>query len=176
MKNIPFTLVLGGIITLLGIGLYVAALGDIQGRDQRIQVYEREIQAKEVERKRLEAITNLAEQTEKDRAYIEGYAVPAEGVAQLLESVENLSAVTKATVEIVSVAVKPHLSDDKEKYEEVDLAVTMRGSFQSVYQTFSLLETLPYPVAVKQVRFEVRKDGKKRDWNASAMLSVLKLK
>lgn len=176
MNNVPFTAMLGSILTVVGVALYVYALFDIQARDQRIQIYESEITTKELERKKLDAITNLAEQTEEDRAQIQKYAVPAEGVAELLEIVEGLGASTKADVEIVSVAVKPRVVDERNVFEEVDLAITVQGSFQNVYQTVSLLETLPYPVAITQTRFEVRKDGKARVWSASVMMSVLKLK
>lgn len=159
---------------VLGSGLYVFALFDIQERNQRVHGYENDIRVKEGERERLDAMTNLAEQIGKDRELVEGYSLPSEGVAGLLETVEGLSVMTKSKVEIVSVAVRARPSDVKGEFEEVNLAVTLEGDFQHVYHGLSLLETLPYPVSMNQVRLEARKDGKKTTWTGSAMVSVLK--
>lgn len=174
MKNAPFTLLVGILITLLGSSLYTWALFDIQKKNEHIRTYESEVEAQKGESAHLHSLSALLEATKSDRDKLETYILNVDGVATLLEDVESLGAVTKATIEIVSVAVNTIPLDTKGEFEEVSLAITMQGTFSRVYHALSLLEALPYPLKTTYVRLEARKDGKKNSWTASVTLSVLK--
>lgn len=174
MKYFSATVLAGSSIALATGALYVFAMYDMERRLALIDSYQVDIVAKEGEKSSFARLATLVEETEGDRDRVRAHIVSSDGVVLLLKEIESLAGASLADIKIVSVAEKVIAGEDKGRFEEVVIAMTVGGEYSSVRHAIAMLEALPYPSKITQMRLESRKDGKKTVWSTPLMLSVLK--
>lgn len=175
MNSIPFSMILSG-IAMLAFGacfgwLYV----EIQNKNMAVAEIISEIQSRDGEDIRLEALATLVENTSEERLELDRHFVSSDGVATFLKQVEMLGGETNTKLEIVSVDVKS-LTPEDDLYEGLTVALSAEGSFNQVAELITHIEALPYPVVVGQTRFEVRSGDKGKVWGLTTTFTVLKKK
>lgn len=174
MKYISLTVLLGLSVSVVAGALYAFAVYDMERRITLIHEYEQEIASKEGETTSFARLATLVDETKEDRDRVSTYIVSTDGVVALLKEIESLATTSRASIKIASVAEMPIPGDDKEVFEEVVIAMSLTGSYSEVRHAVALLEVLPYPTKISQIRFESRAEGKVTTWTVPLVLSVLK--
>ncbi len=123
------------------------------------------------------AMKKLLLDTADKRAKIDSYFVGADTVVSFIESVEALSVVTKTKVSVNNVAVDK--GSDESLFESLTLTATARGTFQDLYWLLTLIEQMPYQLAITRAAFEQEptlEETKMGTWRLSFVISARKLK
>ncbi len=154
--------------------LYAVAVYDMERRMTLIDNYQGEIVAKEKETSSFARLATLVTETEDDRERVSAHVVSSDGVVLLLKEIESLAAASQAEIAIISVAERDIPGEEKSRFEEVVIAMSISGEYGAVRRAIALIEALPYPSKITQLRLESRREGKVVVWTAPIMLSVLK--
>lgn len=174
MKFISLTVLVGISVAIVAGALYIFALFDMERRIALINTYQAEIVSKEGETSSFARLATLVDETKEDRDRLSTYIVSTDGVVGLLKEIESLASTSRATITIVSVAEEKIPGEERGIFEEVNIAMSVSGSYSEVRHAIALLEVLPYPTKINQIRLESRLEDKKTVWSVPLMLSVLK--
>lgn len=161
----------GTFLTLVGARTAALADGleDLSGKIEQAERKERLARSIEV----------LARDTAIERARLDEFFVDRDGIAPFLGRVEELGRERGLRVEIASVSVdKPAPGAAEDFFEPLRVTAVARGDFPEAHAFLALIESLPYPVLVKEARLEIptgpRETG--REWRATATFTVAKLR
>ena len=152
------------------IGTETAAYQELQ--DEMLVLQERE--------SKLDVLTESVRAITSDREKLDGYFLHEDDIVSFLETIESLSHASTTVVEVTSVdqgsIVAPELGDGTEggTFTSPVLSIAVEGSWQEVFHVFSLIETLPVPLAVHQVSIDViNLRTQPLLWKGSFRISVL---
>ena len=118
----------------------------------------------------------------EDRAFITKIILPQDEIVGFIEKVENISNDTKAEVSISSIGNNMSANSKVGDMGYMTAHIEAKGSWQSIMQTLSLVENMPYSISINNIRLERVKDDfldKKKTqgvWNISLDIKVLIVK
>ena len=127
----------------------------------------------QVQQEQLQERERIYEENRSEISQLRSYFVRpgTEGSASFLSRVERIGSTTGATVQTKSLS--PESSDDKDDIRSLTSMVVITGSWQEVYQTVALVETLPFDVSIRKAQFTLDNEARAR-WRARLDLDVLK--
>ena len=100
----------------------------------------------------LRKLENLVEETAEERATLDEYFIPTDGVVSFIEDLEALGMEAGASVEIRTVNIED--AEEGALLERVSVQFLAEGTWESVFNLLARFEFLPRAVRVKSVRFE----------------------
>lgn len=125
--------------------------------------------------KEAKSLGHLAEETAADRKELSGYILTEDTVVDFLSMIGTLGRAKGVTTETRSLAVESIEGSDT--FEYLTLEVGVLGSFSSVVEMLSLLETVPYQVQVRSAAVDRASDIQGAIlWRGAYRLSVTKYK
>jgi Tfp pilus assembly protein PilO len=125
--------------------------------------------------KEAELLGTMLAETANDRAELTKYVLTEDSVVDFLSLIGDISRTQGVSAETRSLAVES--IESTEVFENLTLEVDVTGSFQSVTEMLSVLESLPYQVRVESVTVERTSEAKGDTlWRGAYHLSVTKYK
>lgn len=141
------------IFALLSMAVYGGLFFLIKKGNENISKTKGEIDISLKQEQQIKGAQNLLKDIEKDEEELNAYLIEDEEVVPFLESIEALSAVTGADIEVTSVSIEPHVYGESENtaVEFLRLVVVARGAWEEVFHAAALLESVPKGAYVSQV-------------------------
>lgn len=150
-----------GLIALAGYGAWYAY---VSAESQRVASLQSQI---EEATKNVDHITSakaaLAEIAD-DEAAVQSYFVPESGVVSFINNLEQLGALQKANLSVVSVSTAGSSTQPV-----LLLTLSITGTFDAVMRTVGLVEYAPYDVSIS--KFSIMAQGK-GGWQANVSITV----
>jgi hypothetical protein len=138
-------------VTTIGIALLIALLAygylryTVGAMESDIVKRQAALDAATAADKSAEAAEALLTGLQDKKTKLSAMFLDDDTLVSFLSTIENLSKTTGGAVKVLSVSNSP----DKQSYL---LSVSAEGKWQAVYQTLSLIETLPIPVSINNVQ------------------------
>jgi len=143
----------------------------IKKENEQISLKEQGYLSEEAEFQRFEALEDILANISNGNALLDTYFVGANGAVSFIELVESLGAESGAAVEIASVSTNPVV----DWLERLELQVTVRGDFASVFQFLSRIEAVPYQSEVTHASLRRITIGDEPGWSLALSFYALKL-
>ncbi|MEO8638146.1 MAG: hypothetical protein ABI430_04580 [Candidatus Taylorbacteria bacterium] len=178
MKKFSSTKQIGVVAILLNIAIFSACVIlflNIQKKKQVILAVAQEQSLQSLQESNYLSFKKTMENTKTDREKLDSFFVGGDGVVPFIELVEGQGRLSGATTSITSVGTVKSASASS-SIEVLNLQVEAAAGWKSLYHFLSLLENLPYRIALANVAMKTDQGGKKGYWEASFVLKVLKLK
>lgn len=167
------------IITTIGVlilfGVYATFFILIKNKNNEISTLQNQVDIEVRKDGRLHSIKQLITDLDKDLKQIDTYFVSSDGVVDFLESLETLGSIADVSVRVNSVSVDETI-DDSLPYEVLKIEFVSRGTWGSIVQLISLLETLSLGITIDRMQLELLQSEKSNSWQVNTGFSVLKLK
>jgi len=125
-------------------------------------------------------INDNLEDTAQERYKINTYFVKGDkvGVANFIESLENMGKVSGVVVDVSGLFLKDSDEKNSEGVNEVGsmgLNLKITGKWENAVHFLKLLETAPYVITFEKVYFEKNSAKDSSDWDGSFNINVMKL-
>jgi|GEM_PF-5421427 len=128
------------------------------------------------------ALRDILISTEEDRSKIDSYLLQDDDVVDFLEKIEELGEISKTRVVTSSVNIDER--GEKSTTGFLQLNINAFGPFENIMHFISLIESLPYKVAIdKLILSTVGDNGQQpvkgsqtKEWQSNFELKVVKLK
>jgi Tfp pilus assembly protein PilO len=146
-------LALSLIVFLCAAGAYGYVFYLIKEKNTRVSTLKNEIEFSVTREAQLQAARATLENTVEERAALDRYLLTDDSVVAFIESLEGLSVVTGAAVEVS--AVDEVAEGTTEQSANLEFTLTTRGTWSELMHTLSLVESLPYRTEI--VNVNVRK-------------------
>lgn len=141
-------------LTIAVLVLYIVFFLQIREKNKNISLLKNEADLVIQKEGRLRSIQQLISDTKDEREKLSTYFVGKDGAVEFIEKIESLEADTGAVIDITSVSVDDIGDVVNEDAELLRLLFKAEGSWQSIYQLLSLIESLPFNVSVTQANLE----------------------
>jgi hypothetical protein len=167
-----FLLIMALSVTILVTGIYIYMHYVVSVSIQRAATARDIVALERANSDREEDVKALHGRTVADRRTLSKFLIPEDRIVEFIESIEALGPQTGSKVTLNISATAP----DKEKgtYGQARATVEAVGSWTSVMRALSLVENLPYGVAVYGVRLDSSVDGTKtRSWRAGFVVDAI---
>ncbi len=125
------------------------------------------------------AMKRLFNDTKEEREKLDSYFVGAGDVVSFIESIENISSVTRTKISVNNVSVEQ--TPASKQFEYLVLNASALGSFNNLHWLLSLIEEMPLKIDVVKVVFEEMQSGegekgKEKEWRMDFTVKALKFK
>jgi len=165
------------IISILVVFVFIALYGGlfiiIKNKNNEISLLQNQVDIAIRKDERLYSMKQLVVDLGTELDQIDTYFVSQDGVVDFLENLEALGSIAGVPVDVNSVSVEKQ-DNDALSYESLQVEFVARGSWSSIVQLISLLETYPLGITVKKMQLEQLTDS--NSWLARVSFTVLKLK
>lgn len=164
------------LILVFVIVAYTLLFGEIGATNRAISIKEDSITQASEQELRLDDLLISVEETQEKRDALQKRILTDSGIVAFLEGIESLEAQTGAVVEVRS--IEKEVNENLAFVEELSLDIDVEGSWESVYHTFLLLETLPYKVRITRLQFNksLEAEASAYEWQGDFRLLITKTK
>ena len=187
-------------VLFLGILVVVVAAGwyfmfvNIKGLNENISLLLQQSKLEEKKAAAIHSIEIVVNDSNSDIDKLNSYFIDKDGAAAFIESIESLGRKNGVAVSIDSVdiagngaATPPTQKQNKaggSNTELLKLTISARGSWQKVFHFLSLLENMPFKLAISEANLtavsseavSTEKGAAVTSWNGKFSIEVLKLK
>jgi|GEM_PF-2927739 len=115
----------------------------------RAQEAAKEINTADERKQREFEATALHTKTAADRARLESFIVPSEGIVNLIETIEKIGKDVNAPIELSAIGSEPVAGNSGLSYFKARLKAS--GSWASVLRALTILENMPHGVTLRNV-------------------------
>jgi len=155
----------------IAFGVYTTLFIVIKNKNNQISILQNRVDIEVRKDQRLHSIKQLTSDLVEEFSKVDEHFVYADGVVRFLEDLEDLGRKAGASVSVNSVGVNENAGSGL-PYEPLQIEFAARGSWRSVVQLISLLETFPLGITVSRMHLEKNLNS----WQLNTSFSVLKLK
>ena len=152
---------------------YVFIFIEIRHKNNQVSILQNQLDIEIRKDERLRTVKQLLADLDADISRLDTHFVSSESVVDFLEQLESLGALARTRVNVNSVNVVSQ-TDPSLPYEKLKIDFFSEGSWASVLQVVSLLETLPVGVSIERLQLE--RLSQSGFWGANISFTVLKLK
>jgi len=167
------------IVGLSAIILFVFSLALLVGMFYVISVAENDLILKQTEianvrvhEQELNSLVRLVDESNLEREKLSSYLLQEEDVIDFLSLIESLAKDQGVSLDISGLNVTELNAD----FEQLSLAVDVKGSRDSVLRILTILETLPYQTLVSSVDIISSGESGTNGWSGKFILIVTKQK
>ena len=130
---------------------YIFLFGEIRATNRAISIKEDSISQASEQELRLDDLLVSVEETKEKRDALQKRILTDRSIVAFLEGIESLETQTGVVIEVRSIGKE--VNENSAFVEELSLDINVEGSWEGVYHTFLLLETLPYKVRITRLQF-----------------------
>lgn len=165
------------LIDCVAVGSYIFLFRAVAASNERIAGIKSEVVLKEKERDNIEALRRVFNDTADLREMVSSFFVKRDGVVEFIGYLESLARSRNLLVLTKSVAIAG--GGENAVHEMLRLTVEVEGSWPETVRFLSLVETMPFGVALEEISLsqsEERKGRRAARWFGRVSFSVLKIK
>jgi Tfp pilus assembly protein PilO len=172
LSNTQKKLIIVLLVAIMSIVFYCGFFIVIKNKNNQISILKNQVDIEIRKDQRLHSVKQLMMDLNEEINKINSRFVSNDGVVKLLEDLESLGKVSGASIGVNSVSVESN-KDTNLPYELLKIEFVSRGSWRSVVQTISLLETISLGINIERMQLE--RLPKSNSWQMNASFTVLKL-
>ncbi|PCI27586.1 hypothetical protein COB55_05470 [Candidatus Wolfebacteria bacterium] len=170
-----------GIVALAFVGGVVWVTQDIYNVQRDVSANGQELVRKQAEQKRLQALSDLAEDLSENRASVAAQFVTKNDEVIFLEAVETSARKSGASLEITRVTFEDIERESKDSRgnitaekigEELVLVLDATGSWREVFQFVSLVETLALALDVRHTQLRLLDPSESDKWGTTMIVGL----
>ena len=161
-------------------GVFFFMLVSIERQMQKLTELQESVALAQDREQKLSALKATVRAVESDRMQLDSFFLQENDLVSFLETIEGLSSTTRSRIEVVSVekGKLPLPVDGKVEnqpiFSTIRLSIATDGSWESVFHTLSLLESLPVPLIMHRATFDVAAaDTVPPTWKGTFVVSVV---
>lgn len=160
------------VILVLVLFTYVYLYLDILATKAKVEQASLELEKDRLKDAELEAIQKNIKLTISDSDTLKSLFVPADGVVDFIQNIENVA--QKAGLQVTTKNIEPKETDalTATGKENINVTLETKGSWQNSIQFLSLIYNLPYKISILSVDLSL----KEKVWENNIVFSVIKNK
>lgn len=174
MSSSAKILIVISLVSLVVLGGVAMFFMEIRSVNEQANAYAEQVRAEQQRQYRSESLQEMLENNAHEIARLDEYVVGEEGTPALLSRVEEIGAMSGASVNTRAVEATP--GDLGQGEEILGMNITIAGTWQEVYRTIALIETTPLKITVTAFNLSSNNsDEEEIRWEATVKLNVVKL-
>lgn len=166
--------------TIVVYGLYGYMYYTVNASLGRVFAAREAVQKEQSYKNQEQSLTDMYEKTVDDRARLRTFFVAHDEIIQYIEAIETIGKSADAEVTLSSINADDLATSKPGTLGKFSIAVEVRGLWSSVMRVLILAETLPYKVAISNVRIDragaALGTGGKPEWRVNFLLETVSIR
>ncbi|MEX0672607.1 MAG: type 4a pilus biogenesis protein PilO [Candidatus Paceibacterota bacterium] len=171
------TLSISCLVVLVVSGIVIGFFYEIRSVNSEANAIAEQVRVERERQQRSESVQETLENNVQEINSLGSYIVGADETPDFLSMVEEVGTQSGATISTESVETLDE--DESDQGELLQMNVVISGSWQEVYRSVALIETLPFKITVTAFNFSQKSTGEEEgpaiQWEAKVKLDVVKL-
>jgi hypothetical protein len=175
-KSVVPVMMLSVVIFLVSLGAYVVATYIVKAKIENAKKAQIDISTEENKKRNEQNLIKIMQETSDSRAKLPSFFVKDENIVGFIEEVEAIGQTSGTELSLSAINAGDMTKLSSGEISTIKARVVVSGSWTGVMRALSLVENMPYRIAVDNVRIDKGGEGKTAVWKMDFDMTALLIK